>query len=92
MKKAGKSKFDLAVINLVKAAREEKGMPQDKLAEFLDVTRGYIGQIESPTTRAKYNLNQLNRIAFEMKCSPKAFIPDKAFEEKINTGRKKQKK
>jgi transcriptional regulator with XRE-family HTH domain len=92
MKKAGKSTFDLEVIRLVKAYREAKGYTQDHLAEFLDVTRGYVGQIESPHTRAKYNLNQLNRLAFEMKCSPRIFLPEKGFEEKVATGRKKQRK
>ena len=92
MRKAGKSKFDLAVIRLVTDYREANGYTQDDLAYFLDVTRGYIGQIESPHTRAKYNLNQLNRLAFEMNCSPRTFVPDKSFEEKVTTGRKKQRK
>jgi DNA-binding XRE family transcriptional regulator len=92
MKKAGKSKFDLAVIRLVKDYREANGYTQDDLAYFLDVTRGYIGQIESPHTRAKYNLNQLNRLAFEMNCSPRTFLPDKGSDEKVATGRKKQRK
>lgn len=90
MKIAGKSKFDLAIIDLVKAMRVKKNLSQDDLAFFLDVTRGYIGHIESPSTRAKYNPNQLNRLAFEMKCSPREFIPDKATDEKISSGRKKE--
>ena len=92
MRKSGKSKFDLAVIALVKDMREKKNRSQDDLAFYLDVHRSYIGQVESPHTRAKYNLNQLNRLACEMKCSPKDFIPAEAFDEKIKTGRKKQKK
>lgn len=90
MRKAGKSKFELAVIRLVKAYREANGYTQDDLAFFLDVSRGYIAQIESPHTRAKYNLNQFNRLAFEMNCSPRTFLPEKGFEEKVATGRKKQ--
>ena len=92
MRKAGKSKFDLAVIGLVKAMREVKNLSQDDLAEYLDVTRGFIGQIESPQARTKYNLNQLNRLAYEMKCSPRDFIPEVATHEKYSSGRKKQKK
>ena len=92
MRKAGKSKFDLAVIGLVKAMREEKKLSQDHLAEYLDVTRGYIGQVESPKERAKYNLNQLNRLAYEMKCSPRDFLPAVPFFENVPSGRKKQKK
>jgi len=92
MRKAGKSKFDQAVIDLVKAIREARGLSQDDLALYLDVTRGYIGQVESPLERAKYNLNQLNRLAFEMQCSPRDFIPESPFLETFPSGRKKQKK
>lgn len=92
MKKPGKSKFDLAVIALVKQIREEKRFTQDDLALFIDVDRSYIGHVESPDSRAKYNLNQLNRLAYEMGCSPKDFIPDEAFAEVVKSGRKKQKK
>ena len=92
MRKAGKSKFDQAVIDLVKALREQQGLSQDDLAFYLDVTRGYIGQVETPHERAKYNLNQLNRLAYEMKCSPRDFIPAIATHEKYSSGRKKQKK
>lgn len=92
MKKAGKSKFDLAVITRVKKKREDLGLSQDDLAEYLDTTRGYIGQVESPAHRAKYNLNHLNRLAFEMKCSPREFLPEEPFAETIKSGRRKQKK
>jgi transcriptional regulator with XRE-family HTH domain len=92
MKRAGKSKFDLAVINRVKEIREAKGFTQDDLAEFLDTSPGYIGQVESPATRSKYNLNHLNRLALEMKCSPRDFLPEDPFAEKIISGRRKQKK
>jgi transcriptional regulator with XRE-family HTH domain len=88
MKKPGKSKFDLLVIQLVKDKREELELSQEDIARFIDVARGYVGQIESPHTKAKYNLNHLNRIAYEMGCSPKDFLPAKGFEEKINSGRK----
>lgn len=92
MRKAGKSKFDQAVIDLVRSIREQKGLSQEALASYLDVTRGYIGQVETPHERAKYNLNQLNRLAYEMDCSPKDFIPAEAFLEKFDSGRKKHKK
>jgi transcriptional regulator with XRE-family HTH domain len=92
MRKPGKSKFDIEVINRVKEMREKKGLTQDDLAYFLDTTPGYIGQVESPGSRSKYNLNHLNRLAFEMKCSPRDFLPEDPFAETIKSGRKKQKK
>lgn len=92
MSKAGKSKFDIAVINLVRRKRQDLGLTQDDLAFYLDVHRSYVGQVERPESKSKYNLNQLNRLAFEMKCSPQDFIPSKATDEKIVSGRRKQKK
>lgn len=89
MKKPGKSKFDLLVIQLVKEKREELELSQENLARFLDVARGYVGQIESPHSKAKYNLNHLNKLAFEIGCSPQEFIPEHGFDEKIVSGRKK---
>lgn len=68
------------------------GLTQEDIARYLDVARSYIGHVESPTTRAKYNLNQLNRLSVEMNVSPREFIPEKGFEEKVVSGRKKQKK
>jgi transcriptional regulator with XRE-family HTH domain len=88
MKKAGKSKFDLLVIDLVKTKRDNNGLSQEDIARFLDVDRSYIGHIESPYTKAKYNLNHLNRLAFEMGCSPKDFLPEEGFEEKITSNRR----
>lgn len=90
MQKTGKSKFNLAVINLVKQMREARGLTQDDLAFFLDTTRGYIGAVESPKHRAKYNMDHLNRLAQEFKCSPRDFLPEHSFDEKVMSGRKKQ--
>lgn len=70
-----KTKFQYEVILLVKAKRETLGFTQDDIAEALNVTRGYIGQIESPNTSSRYTLDQLNTLAILMKCSPKDFIP-----------------
>jgi transcriptional regulator with XRE-family HTH domain len=78
---AKKSAFEIAVIDQVKKVRTKLGYTQDDLAMFLDVTRGFIGQIESPTEESKYNLDHLNKLAIEMECSPKEFMPDKAIEE-----------
>jgi len=70
-----KTNFEMEVVNLVKEKRIEKGFSQDDIALFLDLSRGFVGQIESPNSPSKYNLNHLNKLAYEMKCSPKDFIP-----------------
>lgn len=43
----------------------------------IGVSRGFVGQVESPKHRAKYNLNHLNEIAKFLGCSPRDFMPEK---------------
>jgi transcriptional regulator with XRE-family HTH domain len=79
--KALKTKFELSVINKVRDKRIELNLSQDDLAYYLNTSRSFIGQVESPKYPAKYNLNHLNILAKELNCSPKDFIPDKSLEE-----------
>lgn len=81
---AKKTRFELEVIDNVKKLREAGGYTQDDIAMFIGKTRGFVGQIESPNSASKYNLNHLNKIAFEMGCSPKELMPDKAIEEDLS--------
>ncbi|WP_374758311.1 hypothetical protein [Marinilongibacter aquaticus] len=43
---------------------------------LLDVSDGYIGQIESNKSRSMYSFDQLNVIARDFECSPREFIPE----------------
>jgi transcriptional regulator with XRE-family HTH domain len=79
---ASKTKFEMAVVDKVRQMRIKKKFSQDDLAAFLNTSRGFIGQVESPNFPSKYNLNHLNKLAEEIGCSPKDFIPDKYVEEK----------
>lgn len=71
-----KSKFEIAVIEQIKSYREANGFSQDDIAEFLDVSRGFIGQVESFKFPSKYNLDHINILAIKMKCSPRDLIPE----------------
>ena len=75
--RALKSKIDLYIIDMVKKMRMEKGFTQEDIALHLDLTTGFIGHIESPKFRAKYNLEHLNELAKLFKCSPRDFLPEK---------------
>lgn len=77
-----KTKIEQYVIDRIKEIRTQKGFSQDDIAAFLDTTRGFIGQVESPNHPSKYNLNHINRLAIELKCSPKDFLPSIPFREK----------
>lgn len=76
MSQKSKTPFELFVIDKVREKRRELGLSQDDIAEILDVTRGFIGQVESPLSPEKYNLNHLNQLAIAFQCSPKDFLPE----------------
>lgn len=72
-----KSPIEQFVIAIVKEKRLECGYSQREIAYMLDVSEGFIGNVENPKYRAKYNLNHINQLAQILKCSPKDFLPDK---------------
>jgi DNA-binding XRE family transcriptional regulator len=77
-----KTKFESAVVDKVRAMRMKKNFSQDDIAAVIDTSRGFIGQVESPKSASKYNLNHLNKLADAMGCSPRDFIPEKYIDEK----------
>lgn len=76
MEKTGKTEIDLYVINRIKEIRVAKKMTQSDLALALGMSNGFIGQIESPKYRAKYNVSHLNEIAKIFECSIRDFFPE----------------
>jgi transcriptional regulator with XRE-family HTH domain len=74
---AKKSKFEIFVIDKVRKMRLERDLTQDDIADFIDATRGFVGQVESPKSNSRYSLHHLNSIAIGMKCSPRDFFPEK---------------
>lgn len=72
-----KNKVDWFVINKIKEIRSELGISQVDIAVHLDVSSGFIGQVESPNYRTKYKTAHLNEIAKLFNCSPKDFWPEK---------------
>lgn len=71
-----KSDIEFFVINKVREKREHAKLSQSELAVRLEVSNGFIGQVESPKHRAKFNLNHLNKLAKIFKCSPQDFLPE----------------
>lgn len=74
-----KTDIEAYVINKVKEKREELNLSQSELAVRLDVSNGFIGQVESSKSPSKYNLNHLNQLAIIFKCSVKDFMPNEPF-------------
>lgn len=74
------SKIEDFVIQKVKQMRTERGISQAELSRLIDLSEGFIGNVENPKQRAKYNLNILNELAKVFKCSPQDFLPPKPFD------------
>jgi transcriptional regulator with XRE-family HTH domain len=66
------------VIEKVKEFRIDRRISQAELARRLDVSEGFIGNIENPKYPEKYNIRLLNEVAKALDCSPKDFWPDAA--------------
>jgi len=71
------SKIEKYVIDKVRDKRVSQGISQAGLARLLDVSEGFIGNIENPKYRDKYNIRHLNELAKIFKCSPRDFLPEK---------------
>lgn len=82
MTKQAKTNFELAVIEKIRELRTQKGLSQYAISVILGTSSSFIGQVEAPNNPSKYNLNHLNRLAFEFGCSPQDFLPDSAIPEK----------
>jgi len=65
------------VINRIKEIRVSKGISQAKLAHMIELSVGFVGNVENPTHIAKWNLNHLNRISLELDVPFKDFFPEK---------------
>ncbi len=65
------------VINKVKEIRIDKGVSQAKLAHMIDLSVGFVGNVENPKHVAKWNLNHLNRISKELDIPFIDFFPEK---------------
>ena len=70
-------KIEQYVIDKVKEMRIAQGISQRELALRLDVSEGFIANVENRNYRAKYNLRHINSLAKIFKCSPKDLLPDR---------------
>lgn len=71
------TKIENYVIGKVKSMREKFGYTQIVLSQKLNMSDSFVGHVETPKRRAKYNINHLNALAKIFKCSPKDFMPEK---------------
>ena len=60
----------------IKLERTKKGLTQEKLAEFLDVSIGYVSQVERGIT--KISLDLLGAISTILECDVALFVSESA--------------
>lgn len=72
-----KSEIEQYVIDRVKDIRVSKGVSQAKLAHLIDLSVGFVGNVENPKHVAKWNINHLNRISTELDVPFKDFFPER---------------
>ena len=76
MIEASSSPIEQYIIDTVREKRIQKGWSQKDLAYEMELSIGFIGNVENPKLRAKYNLNHINTLAKVFECSPKDFLPE----------------
>jgi len=64
------------IIDKVREMRTDQKISQAQLARLIGVSEGFIGNVENPKYRDKYNFRHLNMLAKALKCSPKDFLPE----------------
>ncbi len=70
-----KSAIELEIIKRIIEIRGKK-ITQRNIAEYLKVSPGYIGQVESKNSPSMFTFNQLNELAKLLNCSLKDFFPE----------------
>ena len=72
-----KTTFDNYVVEAVRKERMAQKISQAMLSFGIGVAHSFVGQVENPNHRAKYNLNHINEIAKYLGVSPRDFLPEK---------------
>ena len=71
-----KTAIDLYVIDAIRRERRAQKVSQAMLSFGIGVSRGFVGQVESPKYNTKYNIIHINEIAKFLGCSPRKFLPE----------------
>ncbi|MGX5687405.1 helix-turn-helix domain-containing protein [Arcticibacter tournemirensis] len=69
-------KIEQHVIDFVRSLRKDRNLRQEDIAYILDVKASFIGNVETSSHPAKYNLKHINKLADHFGLSPKDFLPE----------------
>ena len=70
-----RTKVDITIIKKVKELREKHDVSQRVLAEVLNTTPGFIGQVESDKCQTKYSVYQIYVLAEFFECTVSDIYP-----------------
>src|SRR5689334_8055744 len=69
--------IDQFVIDFVRGLRTAKKLTQEDIGNIIGISRSYVRDIESPNSRAKFNIRHVNALADYFNMSPRDFFPEK---------------
>lgn len=72
------SAIEQHVIDYVSNLRGKHKLRQEDIAIIIGSSRSFVKNIESGKSRAKFNLNHIDKLADHFGLSPKDFLPEKA--------------
>jgi transcriptional regulator with XRE-family HTH domain len=70
-----KEPIDWYIVSQIRDLRHRNGLTQTDLAIALNVSVGFIGQVESVNHSAKYNIYHLCKLSQLFNCSMRNFFP-----------------
>ena len=79
------SPIEQYVIDYVRKLRLAHKLTQADISVIIGTAKGFVGNVESLSYRAKYNLDHINAIADHFNISPGDLLPKKAFPVNMDT-------
>lgn len=70
------SAIEQYIIDKVREKRKALGISQRELENRADFAGGFVGKVESPNHRAKYNFNHVNAISKVLNCKVWDLVPE----------------
>jgi ribosome-binding protein aMBF1 (putative translation factor) len=61
------------IIDVARTKRKALNMSQAELSHLMDKNSSFVGHVEDPKHRAKYNVKHIDTLSFIFKCSPANF-------------------
>lgn len=74
-------KIDVYIINRIRSMRLERNWSQQELADYMNVSRSFIRDVEDMRKESRYNIRHLNILAYIFNVPFSAFFPEKPFDD-----------